>query len=256
MAGSLAAVPAYGQTNPEGKTYFVGKVETSGRHTLIVRGDDCRVQLYSYDSYSVKPATVTVGARVRVLSTPTGESDVRLAISVMPDTSTPPAPSPTALPCEPVPPQIWMSQREMERFARLWHWGIRGGVGLDPEILVVGAQTGFGPFFNRTLLIRPSFDFGWGQAVQAYAINLDMIIRWPGAVGAALSTKWYPYVGAGPHLTFEELSVGRLSSGFHSVVGLNLLGGLEYRSGVFMEGRVSVYSKPTSEVKVLVGYNF
>ena len=248
-----AKTAPYGQTNPDGRTYIVGNVDTSGNHTLIVRADNCQAQLFVYDAYTVKPKVIAGGARVRVLSVPTSEYDVRRAISVVADTSTPPPADPKALPCEPVEPTIWISQRQIERDGRLWHWGFRGGVGLDPEIIVVGAQVQFGPFFSRYLLDRPTFDFGWGQATQSYAINLDWLLRWP---DASRTAKWYPYLGAGPHLTFENLDIGNTSSDFHTVWGLNLLGGMQYRSGMFLEGRVSVYSRPASTVKLLVGYNF
>ena len=45
-------------------------------------------------------------------------------------------------------------------------------------------------------------------------------------------------------------------SDFHTNVGLNLLGGLRNRNGMFVELKASVYSEPAPTLRLIVGYNF
>src|SRR6185437_5699526 len=108
---------------------------SSSRSTLVVRGDNGRVQLFVFDRDTVKPRTLAAGSRVRVSSSPGEESGVRLAseitvLSAAPaatSTTTPPAPE------EPVPPQVRKLEREIQRQARRYQAGVSSGVALDPE---------------------------------------------------------------------------------------------------------------------------
>jgi hypothetical protein len=43
---------------------------------------------------------------------------------------------------------------------------------------------------------------------------------------------------------------------FHSDTALNILGGVRYRSGMFMELKTSVYSDPSPKLRLIIGYNF
>jgi hypothetical protein len=70
-------------------------------------------------------------------------------------------------------------------------------------------------------------------------------------------------VGVGPgvnllHQNFERTERDkRIDFGdFHSDVGLNILGGIRYRSGMFMELKTTVYSDPAPTFRMIVGYNF
>lgn len=58
---------------------MTGAVVSSTRNTLVVRGDDGRFQLFVFNGDTVKPRTVAVGSRVRVLSKPGEEAGMRVA---------------------------------------------------------------------------------------------------------------------------------------------------------------------------------
>jgi len=76
--------------------------------------------------------------------------------------------------------------------------------------------------------------------------------------------RWSAYVGAGPGFNFInqnfEKTTGsgnRIDFGdFHSDTGLNILGGLRFRSGVFTELKTSVYTDAAPRLRLILGYNF
>ena len=54
----------------------------------------------------------------------------------------------------------------MERTARRLRFGVQGGVGLDPEIIDVGAQALFGPVFSPNVLVRSGLEIGFGEVTR------------------------------------------------------------------------------------------
>ena len=77
-----------------------------------------------------------------------------------------------------------------------------------------------------------------------FSINPEIIYRLPVTARAG---KWSSYVGFGPGFNFvnQSFESGEDRFGeFHSAIGLNLLGGLQNRSGLFVELKASVYSEP------------
>ncbi|RPI27108.1 MAG: hypothetical protein EHM61_09640 [Acidobacteria bacterium] len=87
----------------------------------------------------------------------------------------------------------------------------RGGVGLDPELLYIGAQAQLGPVF-RNLWFRPNFEFGFGEVTKITALNLEAIYFLPflaRGTGATRPDVWSIYLGGGPaaqlsRRSFEE----------------------------------------------------
>ena len=68
-----------------------------------------------------------------------------------------------------------------------------------------------------------------------------LLSKWKGKPSRKASS------GSGTRVDFSD---------FHYSVGLNLLAGLRYRSGMFTEIKTSVYSKPAPTLRLILGYNF
>ena len=160
-----------------------------------------------------------------------------------------------------VPAEVRGMERDIERQARRYQAGVRAGMALDPELILIGVQAQVGPFFNPNVYLRPNVEFAFGEVTALFALNLEAIYRLPvtSRVG-----RWSSYVGVGPgfnflHQNFErnDGQGKRIDFGdFHSAVGLNILGGLRYRSGMFIELKTSVYASPAPTLRMIVGYNF
>ena len=151
-------------------------------------------------------------------------------------------------------------ERDIERQVRRYQAGVRAGMALDPELILIGVQAQVGPFFNPNVYLRPNVEFAFGEVTALFALNLEAIYRLP---VTSREGRWSSYVGVGPgfnflHQNFERTDGGkRIDFGdFHSAVGLNILGGLRYRSGMFIELKTSVYASPAPTLRMIVGYNF
>jgi hypothetical protein len=157
-------------------------------------------------------------------------------------------------------PQSGPTQRDVTAEAHRLQAGVRGGVALDPELLVFGLQAQFGPLFNANTFFRPSVEFAFGEVTAMFGFNGEFIYRLP---MSSREDRWSPYFGAGLginllHQNFDREEGGkRIDFGdFHSDTALNILGGVRNRSGVFLELRTSVYSEPSPTLRLMVGYNF
>ena len=241
-----------------------GTVVSSSASSLTIRTDQGAYQLFVFDRYTVKPRTIPVGSEVRIISVPGSEPDVRHATDIIvpggtaagqPD-ATQPKPAQAS---EPIPASVRRLERDIERQARRYGAGVRGGVGLDPEVLLVGVHARLGPIFSRNLSFRPNLEFGWGEVTKLFAVNLEGVYRLPFVPRGG---RWYPYIGAGPTLGFSHQNFERAAAGesgidfgdFEFNGGLNVLAGMEFRSGVFFEVKGTVYTSP--HLRLLVGYTF
>lgn len=160
---------------------------------------------------------------------------------------------------EPTPPQL--TQDNIQREARRLQAGVRVGVALDPELIMIGVQSQLGPIFNSNVHFRPSVEFGWGEVTSMFGFNGEFIYSLPQA--SSRDDRWTPYFGGGLginllHQNFvRENGSRRIDFGdFHSDSALNILGGVRYQSGLFMELRTSIYSDPSPTLRVILGYNF
>ena len=158
--------------------------------------------------------------------------------------------------CEPAPlPKSVKAAMEQSTF------GVRGGVGFDPAIIYMGVHAQLGPIVSN-LFFRPSYEFGFGEVTKINSLNLDGVYFIPVAArdrGTQRLELWNIYVGAGlgVHLKrrgFEEEEVDIDFGDWDFSAGLNMIMGIQKRSGLFAELRAGAYGSPN--IKLIVGYNF
>ncbi|HVW11319.1 MAG TPA: hypothetical protein VHC90_22190 [Bryobacteraceae bacterium] len=247
----FAGRPAIAQTTGTS----TGSVVSTSRNTLTIRTSDGRYQLFVVDRTTRKPATIPIGSEVRVTST---EDDGVYNATEITVTQQPANGAAGSSPV--VPPEVRTLERDIERETRRFRVGVRAGLALDPELILIGVQSQIGPFFGSNVYFRPNVEFAWGEVTTLFALNPEVIYRLP---LASRNARWAPYFGIGPGFNFLEQSFQNETGGrridfsqFHSDVGLNLLGGIQYRSGMFMEFKTSVYSRPSPTLRLILGYNF
>lgn len=246
-------LPAYAQSTPVN-----GTVVSSSRNTMTVNTGQGQYQLFVFARNVRKPTSIPVGARVRVVSSPTSDPGVRSAtdITLVQGANAEPTPQDA----ETVPEGVRSLERDIEREARRYQIAVRGGVALDPELVVIGVQGQIGPFFRSGIYLRPNVDFGLGEVTAMFSFNGDVIYRLP---FSSNQDRWSAYFGAGIgvnliHQTFEGEEDGqRIDFGdFHSDTALNILGGVRRRGGMFLELKTAVYSGPSPTLTMTVGYTF
>lgn len=178
-----------------------------------------------------------------------------------------------------VPPPAAMFQQQpvgqqtadrAERQARRLGAGLQGGVGLDPEIIDVGAHVTLGPLFKPALSFRPGIEIGAGEITTLFAINLDVLYALDGTIG---DRSWIPYLGAGPsfglsHRGFSTDDAGNVTvsgvatedrgrfdfsdTDFNG--GMNFIAGVRKRNGLFLEMKATAWG--VSNIRLLAGFNF
>jgi len=161
--------------------------------------------------------------------------------------------------------------REAKRFG----FGVVGGIGLDPEIVDVGAHATFGPLFKRDLVFRPGLEVGIGEITTVLNINLDFVYTFTGdREPSGLS----PYIGVGPafglsHRGFSTDEADHVSTDTTTTTtsttsepnrfnfsdtdfngGLNFIVGMRKTNGVFFEMRATAWG--VSNIRLLAGFNF
>jgi hypothetical protein len=256
----LLSAPGYSQrsTDPDSQDLntLTGTVVSSTSRTMVVRAENGQYVLIVLDRNTERPAAIGVGSRVRVNSRE-DDDGVRIARRI---TVTQAAAAGTPAPSdEAVPTRVRTLERQIERQMRRYGAGVRAGIGLDPEIITAGLQARVGPFFDDNVSFRPSVEFGFGEVTKLFALNLEGIYRLPVSVRGG---RWSAYVGLGPSFNFisrnfEEAERGDRSIDFNDFdfeAGLNILGGVEFRNGMFVELKSTAYSRPS--VRLFIGYNF
>jgi RNase P/RNase MRP subunit p29 len=254
LAGA-AAVPQ--DTNSSAnETTLEGTVVSSTRQTLTVRTSENQFQLFVFNRYTDKPASVPAGSRVRVVSVPGGEAGSRLAtrIAVLEKASASQAPGSDAAP---IPESVRDVEHNIEREARRWRLGVRAGAALDPELFLFGVHSQMGPIFHSNVFFRPNAEFAFGEVTDLIALNFEGIYRIPTTIRGG---NWSPYVGGGPALTFihQNFQAGRdIDFGnFDFDAAFNILAGMQSRRGTFLEVKTSLWSHPAPVFRLIVGYNF
>ena len=257
-----ASVPGRSQERSSSRDVMTstGTVASSTQKTLVLRDDDGQYMLFVYERDATRPAKIAAGSQVRVTWTAGDEPGVRVARNVAVAAAAAPGAAAPAATAEVVPPEVRRLERDIERQARRYQAGVRAGVALDPELVLVGVHAQVGPFFTPDLFLRPNVEFAFGEVTSMFGLNLEAIYRLP---VSSRQGRWSTYFGLGPgfnflHQNFERTEGGsRIDFGdFHSDVGLNILGGLRYRTGMFVELKASVYSDPAPTLRMIVGYNF
>jgi hypothetical protein len=242
----------------ENENSIEGTVVSSTRNTLVVRTDDNKFQLFTFDRYSTRPRSIPPGARVRVSSAPGEEAGARLARAVTLVEGAPKSGGEsTAAQEQPIPREVRDLEHDIKRQARRWRLGVRAGAALDPELLLFGVHSQLGPIFQHNLFFRPNAEFAFGEVTDLIALNLEAIYRLPMTQRRA---DWTPYVGAGPGLTFlhQDFQRGRQIdfSNFDFDTGFNILTGVQFRRGTFFEIKTSVWARPAPTLRLIFGYSF
>jgi len=250
----FVSLPALPQDSSQ--TTTTGTVVSSSQSSLVIKDENNHYRLFIFDRHTVKPESVATGSSVRVLSTQTEDPEVRLAVVVTATASPAPGAAPTT-PAEPdvVPASIRNAETAIQRDARKFHFGVQGGMALNPELVDIGIHARFGPFFTKNVQFRPSIDFSYGEITKLFALNADFIYNLSAGRGARQSL----YFGAGPQFNFVEQSASGHAvdfSEFHYSNALNILLGIRFRNGVFTEMKTSVYAAPAPILRLMVGYSF
>jgi hypothetical protein len=268
VACALLSWPAYSQqdsssSQAQDEKTVEGTVISSSNVTFVVKSDDNKYHLYTFDRNTNKPRSLAVGTQVRVDSDQGDETGARHAtdVTVTEQAQGGGSANSSARNAAPVPQSIRGVESQIRRDARRWRLGARAGVGLDPELVLFGIHSQIGPIFSRNVFFRPNADFEWGEVTDMVALNLEAVYRMRTTVRGG---AWAPYVGGGPSLNFIHQSFqtqpgqGRnISFGdFKYQTGLNVLMGVENRRGVFFEIKTSLYSKPAPILRLMIGRNF
>jgi hypothetical protein len=180
----------------------------------------------------------------------------------------PPAPPTASLQQQQQQPIGQRTADRAERTARRFGAGLQGGVGLDPEIIDVGAHVTVGPIFKPALSFRPGIEIGAGEITTLFAINLDVLYALDGSIG---DRNWSPYLGAGPsfglsHRGFSTDDAdhvggtdvderGRFDfsdTDFNG--GMNFIAGVRKQNGLFIEMKATAWG--VSNIRLLAGFNF
>lgn len=155
------------------------------------------------------------------------------------------------------PQAVQRAESNIERQVKKYQVGVRGGVALDPELILIGVQAQLGPIYKTGISFRPSVEFAYGEVTSMFGFNGEMVYKFK----QERQDRWTPYAGAGIginllHQNFVNKGKRIDFGDFHSDTALNILGGLQNRDGVFMELRTSIYSDPSPTLRIVVGYNF
>jgi hypothetical protein len=174
-----------------------------------------------------------------------------------------------------LPVEAQRAEDAVERAVRRFRLGVQGGIGLDPELIMVAAHATFGPVFRRGVDFRPGVEVGLGELTTLLAINLDVIYKF-GAAGSGPTAEWVPYIGAGPsmglsHRGFEtdgddsdNVDVenddgleGQNRFDFSDTDfngGMNFIAGARRQNGLFLELKATAWG--VSNIRLMAGFDF
>jgi hypothetical protein len=252
-------------TAEAGESTLSGTAVSASKNTLIVKAEGYAHQLFLVDRDTHKPSTIREGAEVTVISIPAEGTGARLARSVVvtggPGAVTPPSTSQSgesAQPAPPIPASVRRLQDEIEHEVRRFGVGFRTGIGLNPEVMLVGVHGRMGPVFTPEVTFRPNAEFGFGEVTKLITVNFDTAYRLPITPRWA---KWAVYAGGGPSLGFTHQNFDRAEEGIDFgdldfAAGLNLFAGIETRKGFSMEAKTTLYASPNPTFRILFGYTF
>jgi len=122
-------------------------------------------------------------------------------------------------------------------------FGVRAGVGANPDQFHFGAHYDTGPLFDR-VSFRPNLEVGVGDNLTTVAANFEFAYWIP-----LRRRVWGVYVGGGPALVVYDDDHGT-----DTEPGFNLLVGLGHSRGFFAEAKLGLIDSP--EAKFTVGYSW
>jgi hypothetical protein len=171
-----------------------------------------------------------------------------------------------------VPAAARQAEQEVESAVRRYGIGVDAGIGLDPELIMIGAHGRFGPIFRRGVEFRPGVEIGIGELTTLLGINLDVVYLLP---GSNRQSRWMPYVGVGPTFGLSHRGFSADDSDNVSVQGVvdtnpndnrfdfsdtDFNGGVNFFAGARNQRGLSFELKATawgvSHIRMLVGFNF
>jgi hypothetical protein len=248
--------PSAETAQTQGNDHVVeGAVVSTTSHTLVVRSDDNKYHLFTYDAAAVPNEAIKPGVRVRVNAGAPDADGTQVAESVtVMQPSGEAASSGPAAQAAPPPPEVNKTSKQIEAEARIWHVGGRIGFGFSPELFMFGPQAQFGPFFNQRLLFRPNVEFGFGELTDFFGVNGEMAYFF----SKPIKDQWTPYFGMGPSFNFlnQSASSGNTSfSNFNYKTGFNVFVGAQ-KHKTFLEVKTALYSGKAPVLRLFVGYNF
>ena len=263
VASTFIVLPAKGQQDTSSSqaandNTLEGTVVTASRDTLVVRTDEDKFQLFTYDRGAVRSRSLAPGARVRVTAGLADENGTRSASNVTVLTEAPAGgATDKGAQAAPVPQKVRDIESDIKRESRRWRLGVRGGAAFDPELFTFGIQSQMGPIFHPRVLFRPNAEFAFGEVTDLIALNFEAVYR---LSAASRRGNWTPYFGAGPAMIFihQNFESGRQIDfgNFDYETGLNILAGMQSRRGTFIELKTSLYSGPAPKFRLIFGYNF
>jgi len=234
-----------------------GTVASATRQTFVVRTADNQFYLFTFNRYTDKPQSISVGTRVRVDSRPGAETGTRLATRVTTLEAASTQQGMAGIEAAPIPESVRNVESDIRREARRWRLGVRAGAAFDPELFMFGVHSQMGPIFSPHVFFRPSAEFAFGEVTDLIALNLEAVYTFP---RSAERRTWSPYVGAGPAFTFihQSFQAGKdIDFGnFDFDAGFNILVGMQSRRGTFVEAKTSLWARPAPVFRLIVGYNF
>jgi hypothetical protein len=240
-----------------------GIIASSTAYTMVVKADSDRYILFVFDRDTERPRVLPVGTPVTVTSTPGDEPGVRIARIVTTPEKTEPisAGRGTTTPAgeQAIPPELRRLERQINRQVRKYNVGVRAGAALDPEVVLAGVHAKVGPIFNPNVSFRPNVEILFGEVTTQIGLNLEVVYRLPLSVP---SGRWSAYIGAGPGFALSHRNFTAAQSGnrhidfgeFDWYTGLNVLTGIEYRNGMFIEFKTAAYATP--HLRIMIGFNF
>jgi hypothetical protein len=207
-----------------------GTVASATRQTFVVRTADNQFYLFTFNRYTDKPQSISVGTRVRVDSRPGAETGTRLATRVTTLEAASAQQGAAGTEAAPIPESVRNVESDIRREARRWRLGVQAGAAFDPELFMFGVHSQLGPIFSPHVFFRPSAEFAFGEVTDLIALNLEAVYTFP---RSAERRTWSPYVGAGPAFTFihQSFQAGRdINFGnFDFDAGFNILVGMQSR---------------------------
>lgn len=124
--------------------------------------------------------------------------------------------------------------------------GVRVGLGVDPDVFVIGAHLESEPLVDR-LRFRPNVEVGVGDDLTLIAVNAEFAYWFPSR------RPWSLYAGGGPALNIYRFGArGRRDSELDP--GFNVMLGLSHREGLFTEFKIGGLDSP--ELRLTVGFAF
>lgn len=125
--------------------------------------------------------------------------------------------------------------------------GVRGGVSVDPDQFYFGGHYETGALVDR-LHFKPNLELGIGDDLVTTALNFEFVYKFP------TRSAWGLYAGGGPAVNFYSYDDDGPGRGTDTEPGLNILFGVQARTGLFFELKVGAIDSP--EFKFGVGYTF